>query len=92
LRGRGFAIPIAYLSNFGSASGRVPGIAEWYIVPFTYRRRFIAVSWLLIAGLAAILPSVRVVMRWRRWRCGRLPAFLVLVRPTASTASVAPVS
>lgn len=63
--------------------GRIPGVAEWQIVP-RYQRRFIAVSWLAIALTGAVLPSAWATWRWRRWRRLRAPAFPVVPTPAAS--------
>ena len=63
-------------------SGRIPGVAEWCVVESQFRRRFIAVSWLAVAGVGAVLPFARVAARW--WRRRNRPAFPVLLTPTTS--------
>ena len=78
LRGRFPVLPPAYMTAPGSVHGRIPAVAEWWIVPIGYRRRFFAVSWLALAGVAAAPLFARLAVRWWRWRQRRLPSFPVL--------------
>lgn len=82
LQGKSF-FPLTHLKA-QAISGRIPGVAEWCIVPFQFQRRFIAVSWLALAAVGAVVPSARVAARW--WRRHRLerPAFPVLLPPARS--------
>ena len=65
----------------GTVHGRIPGVAEWYLIPQGQRRvqRYVAVTWPFLMLCGAVLPAVR---EWRRRRRGRRakagPAFPVL--------------
>jgi hypothetical protein len=64
-----------------TAHGWIPGVAEWYSMPhYAYipSGQFVAVSWLAIAFVGAVLPGVRVWWRWWRRRQSKGPAFPVL--------------
>jgi hypothetical protein len=59
------AIPQSVGISPDTFHGRIPGVAEWYLIPTSGRQRHVAVSWLALAGAGAVVPCLRA---WRRWQ------------------------
>jgi len=52
----------------GTIHGRIPLLAEWYVIPYRNAQRYFAVSWCLIVVAGAFLPCVRIWRYWKQFR------------------------
>jgi hypothetical protein len=67
--------PREYLA-LGTEHGRIPCVVEWYLTP--RRGRYIAVPWLSLFFVSALLPVARWLWSKRRARASTGPAFPVI--------------